>query len=49
MIDCAVEGVPGEAADIHARLAPFFAALFVTTSPIPLKYAEKCPSQCPSQ
>lgn len=39
MIECAVEGVPEEAARIHARLAPFFTALFVTTSPAPLKYA----------
>lgn len=39
MIDCAVEGAPEEAAQIHARLSPLFSALFVTTSPIPLKYA----------
>lgn len=43
MIDCAVEGVPGEAAEIHHRLVPLFAALFppTSTSPIPLKYALK--------
>ena len=39
LIDCVIEGAPQEAARIHARLAPIFAALFVTTSPIPLKYA----------
>lgn len=41
MIDGAVEGVPDEAAEIHHRLAPLFAALFppTSTSPIPLKYA----------
>src|SRR5439155_12738678 len=38
MIECAVEGVPDEAARIHASLNAIFSALFVTTSPIPLKY-----------
>ena len=38
MIECAIEGVPEEAARIHAALTPIFSALFVTTSPIPLKY-----------
>ncbi|MBI4213221.1 MAG: 4-hydroxy-tetrahydrodipicolinate synthase [Chloroflexi bacterium] len=38
LIDAVVEGSP-EAAQIHAHLAPLFTALFVTTSPIPLKYA----------
>lgn len=47
MMDCAVEGAPDEAARIHARLAPLFSALFVTTSPIPLKYAlSKCGFSC---
>ena len=43
MIDCAVEGVPGEAAEIHHRLVPLISALFppTSTSPIPLKYALK--------
>lgn len=41
MIECAVEGVPGEAAEIHHRLVPLISALFppTSTSPIPLKYA----------
>jgi 4-hydroxy-tetrahydrodipicolinate synthase len=39
MIECAIEGVPEEAARIHASLNAIFSALFVTTSPIPLKYA----------
>jgi len=39
MIDAAVNGRPEEAADLHALLSPLFSALFVTTSPIPLKYA----------
>lgn len=41
MIDCAIEGAPEEAAQIHARLSPLFSALFppASTSPIPLKYA----------
>jgi 4-hydroxy-tetrahydrodipicolinate synthase len=39
MIDAAVEGSLEEATRIHASLAGLFAALFVTTSPIPLKYA----------
>src|SRR5262249_44553231 len=38
MIECAIEGVPEEAARIHASLNAIFSALFVTTSPIPLKY-----------
>ncbi|MBM2811341.1 MAG: dapA [Chloroflexi bacterium] len=39
MMDCVVSGLPAEASAIHNRLAAFVAALFVTTSPIPLKYA----------
>jgi 4-hydroxy-tetrahydrodipicolinate synthase len=39
MIDAAVNGRAPEAAGLHARLSPFFTALFVTTNPIPLKYA----------
>ena len=39
MIRHHVEGRPDEAAEIHRRLRPFFNALFVTTNPIPLKYA----------
>jgi 4-hydroxy-tetrahydrodipicolinate synthase len=39
MMECAVEGVPEEAARIHASLNAIFGALFATTSPIPLKYA----------
>ena len=39
MIRHHVEGRPDEAAAIHRRLRPFFNALFVTTNPIPLKYA----------
>ena len=38
MMACAADGDLGEASRIHARLSPLFAALFVTTSPIPLKY-----------
>ena len=34
-----VDGRPGLAAALHRRLRPFFNALFVTTNPIPLKYA----------
>jgi len=41
MIDAAVEGPLEEATRIHNVLAPLFAALFATTSPIPLKYALK--------
>jgi 4-hydroxy-tetrahydrodipicolinate synthase len=43
MIDCAVEGVPVEAAALHHQLMPLFGALFPPTSssPIPLKYALK--------
>jgi 4-hydroxy-tetrahydrodipicolinate synthase len=49
MMDCVVEGAADEAARIHASLSPFFTALFVTTSPIPLKYAlQKCGFDCGS-
>jgi 4-hydroxy-tetrahydrodipicolinate synthase len=34
-----VAGRPDQAAAIHRRLRPFFNSLFVTTNPIPLKYA----------
>jgi 4-hydroxy-tetrahydrodipicolinate synthase len=39
MIGHHLGGRPVEAARIHRRLRPFFNALFVTTNPIPLKYA----------
>ena len=39
MIGHHLGGRPAEAAAIHRRLRPFFNALFVTTNPIPLKYA----------
>jgi 4-hydroxy-tetrahydrodipicolinate synthase len=38
MIEAAVDGSLDVATEVHQRLAPLFAALFVTTSPIPLKY-----------
>lgn len=47
MIDAAVEGSLEEAARIHLGLSPLFAALFATTSPIPLKYAlARCGFPC---
>jgi len=47
MIDAAVEGSLEEATRIHNQLAPLFAALFATTSPIPLKYAlARCGFPC---
>jgi len=39
MIDAAIEGPLEEATRIHQELSPLVAALFATTSPIPLKYA----------
>ncbi len=39
MIEHHLDGRPGQAAAIHRRLRPFFNALFVTTNPIPVKYA----------
>lgn len=39
MIEAAVDGSLDEATRIHNQLAQLFIALFVTTSPIPLKYA----------
>jgi 4-hydroxy-tetrahydrodipicolinate synthase len=39
MIGHFVAGRVGEAAAAHRRLRPFFNAMFVTTNPIPLKYA----------
>jgi 4-hydroxy-tetrahydrodipicolinate synthase len=39
MMACAVAGEQREAQRIHEALSPFVAALFATTSPIPLKYA----------
>ena len=39
MIAHFLAGRIGEAAAIHRRLRPFFNAMFVTTNPIPLKYA----------
>jgi 4-hydroxy-tetrahydrodipicolinate synthase len=39
MIGHHLEGRPSEAAALHRKLRPFFNALFVTTNPIPLKYA----------
>ena len=41
MMSCAIAGDRQEAQRIHETLSPFFAALFATTSPIPLKYALK--------
>jgi 4-hydroxy-tetrahydrodipicolinate synthase len=38
MIEATVEGPLDEATRIHNQLAPLIAALFITTSPIPLKY-----------
>lgn len=39
MIRHHLEGRPSQAAALHRRLRPFFNSLFVTTNPIPLKYA----------
>ena len=39
MVAAHLAGRPDEAAAIHRRLRPFFNSLFVTTNPIPLKYA----------
>lgn len=39
MIGHFLAGRNGEAAALHRRLRPFFNAMFVTTNPIPLKYA----------
>jgi 4-hydroxy-tetrahydrodipicolinate synthase len=39
MMDCVIEGQRDRAAELHARLTPYFSALFVTTSPAPLKYS----------
>jgi 4-hydroxy-tetrahydrodipicolinate synthase len=39
MIRSHLEGDTRDAAEIHYTLAPIFDALFITTSPIPLKYA----------
>jgi 4-hydroxy-tetrahydrodipicolinate synthase len=39
MIQNFLEGRPAEAAEIHRRTLPLIQALFVTTNPIPLKYA----------
>ena len=39
LIESFVEGETGRAAEIHHRLMPLVDALFVTSSPIPLKYA----------
>jgi len=39
LIAAMVEGDLGRAADLHHRLMPLVDALFVTSSPIPLKYA----------
>lgn len=47
MMDCAASGRLDEAARLHTRLSPLFAALFATTSPIPLKYAlARCGFSC---
>jgi 4-hydroxy-tetrahydrodipicolinate synthase len=47
MIDAVVEGSLEEATRIHGTLSGLIAALFVTTSPIPLKYAlSKCGFPC---
>ena len=39
MIGHFLAGRVGEAAALHRKLRPFFNAMFVTTNPIPLKYA----------
>ncbi len=39
MIRHHLEGRPSQAAALHRQLRPFFNSLFVTTNPIPLKYA----------
>jgi len=39
MIDCIVSGKMGEAAEIHRHLLPLINALFIVSSPIPIKYA----------
>jgi 4-hydroxy-tetrahydrodipicolinate synthase len=39
MIETAVDGSLDKATEVHKRLSSLFAALFATTSPIPLKYA----------
>ena len=39
LIESFAEGETARAADLHHRLMPFVDALFVTSSPIPLKYA----------
>jgi 4-hydroxy-tetrahydrodipicolinate synthase len=39
MIGHFLGGRPSEAAAIHRRLRPFFNTMFITTNPIPLKYA----------
>jgi 4-hydroxy-tetrahydrodipicolinate synthase len=47
MIACAANGAFDEATRIHQQLAPLLAALFATTSPIPLKYAlARCGFPC---
>jgi hypothetical protein len=47
MIGCAIDGELAEATRIHHELAPLVAALFATTSPIPLKYAlARCGFAC---
>jgi 4-hydroxy-tetrahydrodipicolinate synthase len=47
MIAYAIDGALEEAARIHMQVAPLVAALFVTTSPIPLKYAlARCGFPC---
>jgi 4-hydroxy-tetrahydrodipicolinate synthase len=39
MLDAHLSGDVAQAADVHLRLTPLFAALFATTSPIPVKWA----------
>lgn len=39
MMECVISGSLAEATAIHKQLSNLFTALFVTTSPIPLKYA----------
>jgi 4-hydroxy-tetrahydrodipicolinate synthase len=39
MIQCFLDGRVSEAAEIHRRTLPLVQSLFVTTNPIPLKYA----------
>ncbi|HJW18731.1 MAG TPA: dihydrodipicolinate synthase family protein, partial [Flavisolibacter sp.] len=39
MIEAFVEGKVNEAAALHRRLLPIFEGLFITSNPVPVKYA----------